>query len=96
MQEENGPPPDMKVKRHGCICPFHPMQVLSYLIFLFYVYVFFFIELVSLQQLGSPIYVLIVPFALLFVAMAAADIVLTLSDPTDPTVYSERAKKDHK
>ncbi len=87
---------DIPVKSHGCLCPFHPMQIASYFLFSFHAYVFYFVELVSLQQLGRAVYVLVAPYTLLFLSVISLGIVITLSDPTDPTVYSERLRLQRK
>jgi hypothetical protein len=81
---------EVKAKPHGCMCPLHPFQIASYAIFFFYAYVFYFIEMVSWQQMGGILAAFIVPYTGLFGAIAVLAIVATLSDPTDPTVYEER------
>ncbi len=96
QEELNVQEAQQPVKPHGCVCPFHPLQVLSYVLFFFYAYVFYFIELIALQEPYVLPFILLVPFTLLFLTLAVVAVVATLRDPTDPTVSLERQKKAKK
>jgi len=82
-----------KAKPHGCMCPMHPFQIMSYIIFFIYAYTFYFIELITLQ---SPIYLpylLGIIYGILFLLVATTALVATFIDPTDSTIALERSKK---
>lgn len=81
------------VKPHGCMCPMHPLQLVSYLLFTFYAYVFYFVELVTLRTQVVAAVLVAIFYSALFFAVACVAVAATLSDPTDPTVAEERRKK---
>lgn len=89
-------PKKRQIKAHGCICPFHPFQVVSYIVFLFYGYSFYFITVVVWSDSPFLLYGFTVPYSVLYIAIAITAFVATLSDPTDPTVHEERAKQLNK
>ncbi len=84
------------IKPHGCLLPLHPFQIMSYILFFFYAYVFYFIELIALKTPAALPYILAVPYTILFILVAITAIIATVTDPTDPTVATERAKKHNK
>ncbi len=81
------------VKPHGCLCPFHPQQLVSYGLFAFYAFVFYGIDLVALQQLLVLDVLLTLFYSAILVAIVILALIETFSDPTDPVVYFERALK---
>ena len=85
-----------QVKPHGCMCPVHPFQIVSYCLFSFYAYVFYFIDIVTWIDIPYMIYIFSIPYTILFVLTAVFATIATLSDPTDPTVYEEKKKKSNK
>lgn len=84
------------VKPHGCTCPLHPFQVISYVVFLLYGYVFYFVTLVVWSKSHALLYSFAIPYSLLYLAIGVVGFVATLSDPTDPTVAEERRKQANK
>ena len=96
MSESSDNSKERPVKPHGCLCPLHPFQLLSYLVFFFYAYAFYFVEVVALKEYIALAYVLAIIYSALFIAVAVVAIVATLIDPTDPTVALEREKKKQK
>ena len=82
-----------KVKYHGCSCPFHPFQLLSYLICFFYIYSFFFIDIIILESFKI---ILILMYSIIVVLVIITALITTLTNPSDPTVALERKKRDNK
>ena len=79
------------VKPHGCICPFHPYQIGSYFICLFYAYVFYFVDIVAVQELPVLLYLFAIPYSILVILLVICGAMATCQDPTDPTVQHEKA-----
>jgi len=82
-------------KPHGCMCPFHPFQIISYLLFFFYAFVFYFIDIVAWSKTPALCISFVIPYSIIFLSLAVTAIIATLSDPTDPTIYDERTKRDN-
>lgn len=85
-----------QAKPHGCLCPFHPFQLTSYILFAFHAFAFYFINLIVWQSSPGLLYGLTVPYSLAFAGVVVADLAATFTDPTDPTVYSERKRRENK
>lgn len=83
---------NLKPKSHGFLCPFHPLQILSYVVFAFYVYVFFFIEMISLSTFKAAPYAISPVYIILAIATCVVTVVATAIDPTDPTVQREHQR----
>ena len=77
-------------KTHGCMHPFHPFQFISYFTFGFYLYVFYFIDIIALLQYPVMILVFGILYTLNLPILITETLIATLSDPTDPTVYEEK------
>ncbi len=84
------------LKPHGCMCPLHPLQLLSYLVFAYYVFVFYFLELVAFRDQPLLCYLLVAFYSILACAVIIVAILATAIDPSDPTVESERLKRRNK
>jgi len=80
----------LPAKKNGCQCPWDLLQLGSLLLFLFYAYVFYFLEAVALQDWGPAVYVLAGIYTGLFVFVLVLDLLAMCADPTDPTIYSEK------
>ena len=78
------------IKPHGCFCPFHYFQIFSYIIFIFYAYVFYFIDIIAWKDSFAFGFCFGIPYSLLYIAICIITFIATLSDPTDPTVYLEK------
>ena len=87
---------ERSIKPNGCMYPFHPFQIMSYIVFIYYGYCFYFIIIVAWSKSPILAWSFGVPYTILFIAIAVIAIVATLSDPTDPTVKIEKLKKLNK
>ena len=83
---------DYTIKPHGCICPFHIYQICSYIIFLFYAYVFYFIETVGLYIYNPWQYIIAMPYTILYIIICIFAFKVSLCDPTDSIIYEERKR----
>jgi len=81
-------------KLHGFACPSHPLQIVSYLVFAFYVYVFFFIEIIALSTFKGVPYAISSVYILLVIATCTVTILATAIDPTDPTIKERQQRKN--
>jgi len=81
---------DRPIKPHGCTCPLHPMQFLSYLYALISAYVFYFIDIIGFEPIPEFRIFAIIFFTLLFIGIIIITLIATIIDPTDPTVYKEK------
>jgi hypothetical protein len=89
-------PTDKQVKPTGCMCPFNLLQILSYIVFTFYVYAFYFINIVVWSDSPKLAWSFAVPYTILLIFTAIFTLAAALSDPTDPTVYEHRLKQFNK
>ncbi len=96
MEAKNEPEKSPKVKLNGCMCPFHPFQIMAYAVFLFYAYVFYFINVVAWSDTLGLLIPFVIVYSILLALLLAVGFMATLSDPTDPTVYDERRKRSQK
>ncbi len=85
-----------KVKKHGCICPFHPFQLGSYVIFLIKGISFYAVSSIAMGEHPGAQASICVVYSVLLGIVVIFTFVATLSDPTDPTVYFERKQKNNK
>jgi hypothetical protein len=83
-------PMDITVKPTGFMCPMHPVQILSYVVFFFDGYCFYFISIAIWSESTALSWSFAVPYTILFILVIVFAVIVTLSDPTDPTVYKER------
>ena len=83
-----------KVKRHGCSWPMHPYQIISYIVFLFKVSTYYSITIRAFAHQEALQYVLSCFYSILLIILACITFLATIADPTDPTVYEERNKKN--
>eukprot|EP00826_Nyctotherus_ovalis_P066016 TRINITY_DN9731_c0_g1_i4.p2 TRINITY_DN9731_c0_g1~~TRINITY_DN9731_c0_g1_i4.p2 ORF type:complete len:104 (-),score=6.13 TRINITY_DN9731_c0_g1_i4:176-487(-) len=81
------------VKPTGCMCPFHPAQILSYIVFALDGYAFYFVTVVAWSKTPTLVWPFAIPYTAMFIAIVVLTLVVTFSDPTDPTVYMERLMK---
>jgi len=81
------------VKYNGCYCPFHPLQILSYITFIFYGYVFYFITIIVWKDKSTLIYTFSILYTTLYIIVVTIALIATLTDPSDPTVSYERSMK---
>lgn len=81
-----------KVKHHGCVCPFNIMQILSYVVFAFLVYSYYFINAILFSYSIVLLCLLTIPYSINLILIVIAALLATISDPTDPTVYKEKGK----
>ena len=77
------------IKYNGCACPFHPLQIASYVFCLFCYYDFYFIDYIALSPLPGLRYFSLVFYSLLVISIIIIGLIATIIDPTDPTVHSE-------
>ena len=86
---------NLHVKVNGFTCPFNCFQILTYITFGISIYVFFFIEIISLTTFSVAPYILSV-FYVIFVAFTfVLAFIATIIDPTDPTIYDEQRKREN-
>ena len=70
-------------KHHGCVCPFHPYQIISYILFTILTFTFYFIVLPFFSDSIVIMCVLGFVFTLLLLTVAIITLMVTLIDPTD-------------
>ena len=90
MEDEELPP-----RKNGCKCPFHPFQIIAYILFITKLVCFYMVIPIGLINSipASTIFCILYFTCVLFVLYFT--IVATKIDPTDPTVYVERAKRNN-
>ena len=85
-----------EVRVNGCGCPFHPFQILSYIMFSIKIVSFLLIIPIGLMHSVIAVTVLFVLYILSVTMIIYYTARATAIDPTDPTVYLERNIKANK
>ncbi|CDW91758.1 probable palmitoyltransferase zdhhc1 [Stylonychia lemnae] len=78
------------VRKNGFAMPFHPFQIISWVIFGLDSYAFYFINIVTFSYQPAISIVLGVAYLIIFIAVLYYAIRSTRYDPTDPTIYKNR------
>jgi palmitoyltransferase len=82
------------VRKNGCKCPFHVLQIFSILAFLYMAALYYVLLTLVLSKLSAKIIASVI-YSLIFIFVATSDILAAYVDPTDPVVIQEwKAKKD--
>lgn len=84
-----------KIRKNGCACPFHPLQILSMICFLYMATTFYSIVLMQISAQWKKI-VIGISYSLLFVIVAATELLASYIDPTDPIVILDTKAKSNK
>ena len=84
-----------KIRKNGCACPFHPLQILSLICFLYMAASFYSIILVQISAKWKKI-VIGLSYSLIFVIVAATELLASYIDPTDPIVIQDLNSKSNK
>jgi len=83
-------PMDIEVKPIGCMCPLNIVQIISYIVFGFDGFCFYFITVVAWSKSIVLVWLLAVLYTILFILVSIFALLVSFSDPTDPIVYKER------
>ena len=78
-----------KVKYHGMMWPFHPYQIITWILAIFEI-LYLFLEVFPMMQNTAGFVVALIIYMLLLIPLIFFDIKLWFSDPTDPIIYQER------
>lgn len=81
---------DKMVKKNGFARPFHIQQIITWLIFAFDTYAYYFMNIVTLSHIVPLAAVLGVVYGIIITFVFYYGVLSTKSDPTDPTIYAER------
>ena len=79
-----------RIKRNGFFCPFHPFQIISYVVVGLDLYAYFFIDMVIISNRMAISIVLALIYAGFYIAMVVLAVQATKIDPTDPVIYLQR------